>query len=240
MIGQIPICWDPDRDAADSARTRAVPLVRRRLGGQRRPADDGGLRGRHAVRQAGGRRRVHPLRTGPRRDRRRRPRVLGGRLHRHRARADRRRGSGPVPQGGGGLAAGEAAHRIPLRGIDMPRGQGNLRRRKRRRAEGRPAEAQARGRRGMATRERARRRRSRPRSRRRDAIGRVSAFPAAPIGRAAKRAEPAREPAGPGRCAMWGRTRHRRCWDRLAKRQARQRQEAARACGLLDVEFHSA
>ena len=39
-IGQIPICWGPDKDAAVDARARAVPLVRRRLEGQRRPARD--------------------------------------------------------------------------------------------------------------------------------------------------------------------------------------------------------
>ena len=74
VIGQIPICWDPDRDAAVAARARPVPLVRRRLGGERRPADDGGFRRRDPVRAAGGRRRGHPVRTRPRRDRRRGPR----------------------------------------------------------------------------------------------------------------------------------------------------------------------
>ena len=51
-IGQIPICWDPDGGGRRRARPRAVPLVRRGLGGQRRPADDGRLRRRHAVRPA--------------------------------------------------------------------------------------------------------------------------------------------------------------------------------------------
>ena len=36
----------------DRPRTRPIPLVRRRMGGQRRPADNGRLRGRDAVRQA--------------------------------------------------------------------------------------------------------------------------------------------------------------------------------------------
>ena len=42
---------------------RAVPLVRRRLEGQRRAARPGRLRRRHPVRAARGRRRVDPLRT---------------------------------------------------------------------------------------------------------------------------------------------------------------------------------
>ncbi len=46
VIGQIPVCWDPDREAADQARARTVPMVRRRLGGQRRPADPGRIRRR--------------------------------------------------------------------------------------------------------------------------------------------------------------------------------------------------
>ena len=40
--------------------------------------------------------------------------VLGGRVHRRRARADRRRGPGPVPRRGGRPAAGEAAGGRPL------------------------------------------------------------------------------------------------------------------------------
>ena len=42
-IGQIPISWDRDR-TPPYAGARAVPLVRRRLVGQRRPADDCRLR----------------------------------------------------------------------------------------------------------------------------------------------------------------------------------------------------
>ena len=51
-------------------RARAVPLVRRRLEGQRRAARARRLRRRHPVRPAGGRRRQHPLRARRRRDRR--------------------------------------------------------------------------------------------------------------------------------------------------------------------------
>ena len=42
--GQIPVCWDPDRDAAIERGARPVPLVRRWLEGQRRSADAGRLR----------------------------------------------------------------------------------------------------------------------------------------------------------------------------------------------------
>ena len=43
VIGQIPICWDPDRDNGNPPSARSIPLVRWRLGGQlptcrRRPA----------------------------------------------------------------------------------------------------------------------------------------------------------------------------------------------------------
>ena len=47
----------------DSACARSVPLVRRRMGGQLRPADHGRVRRSDAVRQARGRRRIHPVRA---------------------------------------------------------------------------------------------------------------------------------------------------------------------------------
>ena len=62
-IGQIPICWDRDRGRRRGAGPRAVPLVRRRLEGQRGAARAVGLRGRHPVRPPRGRRRLHPVRT---------------------------------------------------------------------------------------------------------------------------------------------------------------------------------
>ena len=49
-IGQVPICWDSDRERRDREGSRPVPLVRRRLGRQRRSADAGRLRGREPVR----------------------------------------------------------------------------------------------------------------------------------------------------------------------------------------------
>ena len=52
-----PDLLGPRRRRRGRARPRAVPLVRRRLDGQRRPADPGGLRGREPVRAARGRRR---------------------------------------------------------------------------------------------------------------------------------------------------------------------------------------
>ena len=108
-IGQIPISWDPDVARRDRARARPVPLVRRRLGGQRRPPHHRWLRGRHPVRPPGGRRRRHPLRPRPRRDRRGGQAVLGGRFHRRRDRPDRRRDAAAVPRRGRRAAAGEAA-----------------------------------------------------------------------------------------------------------------------------------
>ncbi len=69
-IGPDPDLLGPRRGHRGQARARAVPLVRRRLAGQRRPADPGGLRRRDPVRAARGRRGVDPLRTRPRPDRR--------------------------------------------------------------------------------------------------------------------------------------------------------------------------
>ena len=89
---------------------RPVPLVRRRLGGQRRSADPGRLRGGEPVRPARGRRRDHPLRPGPRRDRRGGQAVRRRRLHRHRRGPGRRRGPVRVP-GPGRRAAAEGAAR---------------------------------------------------------------------------------------------------------------------------------
>ena len=100
-----PDLLGPGQDAAvDRARARAVPLVRRRLGGQRRPAH-------HRPASPGATQfvrpedvaDVHPLRPRPRRDRRGGQAVLGGRVHRRRARPDRRRdassGSSTRPPG---------------------------------------------------------------------------------------------------------------------------------------------
>ena len=93
VIGQIPVSWDPDRDAAVKRAHDQFRLVRRRLARQRRPADHGGLRGGHAVRAD---RRMWPTTLHAARSRRDHggcARVLGGRLHRHCAGADRRRGA---------------------------------------------------------------------------------------------------------------------------------------------------
>ena len=91
-IGQIPICWDTDRDRAVAEGARAVPLVRRRLGGQRRPAHPGRVRGGQPVRPPRRRRRGDPLRPGSRRHRRGGQDVRRCRVHRHRHRPGRRRG----------------------------------------------------------------------------------------------------------------------------------------------------
>ena len=98
---------------------RAVPLVRRRLEGQRRPADPDGLLRRQPVRAPRGRRRVDPLRPRPRRRRRGGAPLVGGRLHRRRARAGGRRAPAGVPRQGGRAAAREAAR--GLRGVDPTR-----------------------------------------------------------------------------------------------------------------------
>ena len=70
-IGQIPICWDPDADARRATRARAVPLVRRRLDGQRRPADAGRASpARDQFVRPEDVADVDPVRARPRRDRR--------------------------------------------------------------------------------------------------------------------------------------------------------------------------
>ena len=63
-VGQIAVSYDTDRDAAVAARARAVPLVRPRLEGQRRPARTLLVRGGDAVR-ATPRRSAEQLPCGP-------------------------------------------------------------------------------------------------------------------------------------------------------------------------------
>ncbi len=117
VIGQIPVCWDPDRDAAIA---RAHDQFRWFAGGWAVNSDLPTTAGFEGATQF-----VKPedvaesIPCGPRpgRHRRSRPRVLGRRLHRHRAGADRRRQPGPVPQGGGGLTAGQIAHRVAVKGV---------------------------------------------------------------------------------------------------------------------------
>ncbi len=112
-IGQIPICWGPDKDAAIEHGPRAVPLVRRRLARQRRPADAGRLRRRRASSCA---RRTSPtsIPCGPDLDalvEAVRP-FLRGRVHRRRAGPDRRRGPGGVPRPRRRAAAGASCARV--------------------------------------------------------------------------------------------------------------------------------
>ena len=94
-VGQVAVAYDPDRDTA-VARARAVPVVRPRLEGQRGPARPGLLRGGDAVRdpRPGGRAAV--LWAGRAGARRQDPTVRRRRLHRDRARADRRGAPGGV------------------------------------------------------------------------------------------------------------------------------------------------
>ncbi len=91
------------------ARPPAVPLVRRRLVGQLRPADARRLLRGEPVRASRGRRRVDPVRPGPRRHRRGRQRLLEGRLHRHRPRPGGRGHPGGLPRAGCRAAARQAA-----------------------------------------------------------------------------------------------------------------------------------
>ena len=104
-----PDLLGPGPGQGDRQGARPVPLVRRRLGGQRRPADPGRVRGREPVRPPRGRGRADPVRPGPRRDRRGGQGVRGRRLHRHRARPGRRRGPVRVPGPGRGAAAEDPA-----------------------------------------------------------------------------------------------------------------------------------
>ena len=105
-----PICYDPDRDAAVAARPRAVPLVRARLEGQRRPARP---RPRSRAPRSSSRPSRWPTRspaapTSTEHVEAIKP-VRRRRLQRGRARADRRRHAGGLLRvGGAGAAAGAA------------------------------------------------------------------------------------------------------------------------------------
>ena len=109
-IGQVPICWDPSRDAAIE---RAHDQFRWFGGGWKVNAElpgTGGVRRRQPVRPPGGRRRVDPVRPGRRRRTSRRcGQFVDGGLHRRRRRADRRRDPARVPGLGRARAASGAA-----------------------------------------------------------------------------------------------------------------------------------
>ena len=109
-----PDLLGPRREGRGRAGPRAVPVVRRRLERQRRPADHGRVRLGEPVRHARRRRRLDPLRSRPRQDRRVRQRLLGRRVHRRRGRPGGRRGTGPLPRRGGRPAAREAPCRRTL------------------------------------------------------------------------------------------------------------------------------
>ena len=107
-IGQIPICWDPDRDTAVK---KAHEQFRWFGGGWSVNADlptPAGFAGATQFVRPGGRGGLDPLRPRPRRHRRGGVGVLEGRVHRHRARADRRRRPGPLPRRGRDAAARQA------------------------------------------------------------------------------------------------------------------------------------
>ena len=110
-IGQVPICWDPDKERAIE---RAHEQFRWFAGGWAVNADlptPAGLRRREPVRPTRGRGRDDRLRSGPGRAGRRGPAVLGGRVHRHRRGPGRRRGAAALPRRGRRTAAGEVAGR---------------------------------------------------------------------------------------------------------------------------------
>ena len=114
-IGQIPICWDPDRDAAVA---RAHEQFRWFGGGWSVNSDLPTPAG-----FAGATQFVRPedvaesIPCGPDldADRRGRERLLEGRLHRHRPRADRRGRPGALPRRGRRAAPREAARSRRLR-----------------------------------------------------------------------------------------------------------------------------
>ena len=60
VVGQIPICWDPDRDTAVKRAHEQFRWFARRLGCERRPSDDRRIRRCHSVRAS---RRMSPSRS---------------------------------------------------------------------------------------------------------------------------------------------------------------------------------
>ena len=107
-IGQIPICWGHRRTGREEV---AREQFRWFAGGWSVNADlpdAGRVRRRQPVRHRRRRRRVDPVRPGPRRDGRGGLGLLEGRLHRHRTGAGRRRPPGRLPRPGCRSAAGEA------------------------------------------------------------------------------------------------------------------------------------
>ncbi len=108
-VGQIPICWDPSEEAAVE---RAHEQFRWFAGGWKVNSDlptPMGFSGASQFVRPEDVARADPLRTRPRRGRRGGQALLGGRLHRRRARAGGRRAPAGVPRRGGRPAAREAA-----------------------------------------------------------------------------------------------------------------------------------
>ena len=62
VVGQIPICWDPDRDTAVKRAHEQFRWFGGRLGCERRPSDDRRIRRCHSVRASRGCRGVDPVR----------------------------------------------------------------------------------------------------------------------------------------------------------------------------------
>ncbi|MGX1472104.1 UNVERIFIED_CONTAM: G6PDH family F420-dependent oxidoreductase [Streptomyces canus] len=119
-VGQLPVCYDPDRDTAIKRAQLPVPLVRQRLEGQLRAPAPGFLRSGHPVRHPRRRRRVDSLRRRPGRLRRGRTAVRGGGFHRDRPGTDRRGLATGVPGLVGEDAAARAARRVRLSGPVRP------------------------------------------------------------------------------------------------------------------------
>ena len=221
VIGQIPICWDPDRDAAIARAHDQFRWFAGRLGGQLRPADDGRVRGRDAVRAS--------PKTSPNPSR-------AARISTRSSTRSASTGRPASPTSRWCRSATRArscsSRRRPdrcwrscepnrsERGLAMPRGQGIYDDESADEPKGgRPGPTDRRPRRwhGDAG-ERARRRRNRRGADRLTSLGGASAFAAAPVGRTPKIAEPAEVSAAlPGRCAGRGRTRCRRGLGRRAE-----------------------
>lgn len=88
-IGQVPICWDTDRDRAVERAHREFRWFGGGWRGQRRAARAVGVRRCHPVRPSRGRGCLDPVRPGHRPDRRGGPAVRAGRLHRRGTRPGR-------------------------------------------------------------------------------------------------------------------------------------------------------
>ncbi len=117
-VGQLPVCWGPDRDECVRRAHEQFRVVRRRLEGQRGAAQHSRIRRRHRLRPAAGRGRLDPVRRFRGRGGRSRRSVRQGRRHRPGPGPDRRFRSGA----GAVLRGRPGAHRRadPDHGLGSP------------------------------------------------------------------------------------------------------------------------